>query len=319
VRLLHFTRNVVLLYRWLRRCRPDILHINNGGYPGGESCRAAAVAAGLAGVPMVSMFVHNLAKPRQWPAVMDAGLDRVIGRRLDTMVAASRASATTLIRRRGFLPELLTPIPYGIDMPALTPRPAPSSRSRLGLPTGGVLVGSVARLEPRKGQNYLLEALALLRQRTDDVSVAIVGEGPSEAEYRSLATELGIFDRVVFTGQRADVADLMRAFDVFVMPSIDFESLPYALLEAMSFGKPIVATRVAGIPEAIEDGRSGLLIEPRDVEGLAAALLRLLGDPAERQRLGEAARARAETEYSLERMMSRTLDHYDRLLKCLPG
>lgn len=317
VRLAQFGLNVALLRRWLMEQRPDILHINNGGYPAAESCRAAAVAGRLAGVPVVGMAVHSMAEPRRWPHAQEAGLDRLVSRSLDTLITASMASADTLIRRRGFPRRQIIRIPYGIDVPPL--RSNQAARRLLGLPEESLLVGMVGRLVPGKGHEYLLEAAALALGELQGVRLVVVGTGPAEAEYRALAQRLGIGNHTIFTGRIDDVYEAMAAFDVCAMPSVGYESLPYTLLEAMGVGLPIVATRVAGIPEAIEDGRTGVLVAPRDAEGLASSLLWLLRNPEERQRLGLAARARARSEYSLSRMVERTRDHYTGLLGIASG
>ncbi len=319
VGLTHLGPNVAVIRRWLKQYQPDIFHINNGGYPGGESCRAAAVAGWLAGVPVVSMFVHSQAGPRRWPILEEAAVDCLISRSLDTIVVASQAVGDTLIRKRGFPRCQVTCIPNGIVLPPLRPALTPSERGRLGLPMEGLVVGVVGRLDQNKGQGYLLEAVALLSHDVGKLSVVVVGSGSSEGGYRALAQRLGIGESTVFLGQRDDVLDLMRGFDVFVMPTAEYEGLGYALLEAMSVGLPVVVTRVGGMPEAIDEGRAGLLVEPRDVQGLATALLQLLRDPAERRRLGQAARTRAVAEYSIDRMVELTLAHYLSLLQASPA
>lgn len=318
VSLAHMGPNVAVIRQWLKQHQPDIFHINNGGYPGGESCRAAAVAGRLACVPVVSMFVHSQAGPRRWPTLEEAAIDGLISRGLDTVVVASDAVGETLIRRRGFPRCQITRIPNGISLPPLRPALTAAERGQRGLPTDGLVIGVVGRLDTNKGQGYVLEAAALLSRDISNLSVVVVGSGSSKDEYRALAERLGIGSRTVFTGQRDDVLELMRGFDVFVMPTVEYEGLGYALLEAMSVGLPAVVTRVGGMPEAVDGGRAGLLVEPRDVPGLATALLPLLRNPEERQRLGQAARARAMAEYSVERMVERTLSHYRGLLRTPP-
>ncbi len=314
VRLAHLGPDAVVIRRWLKQHQPDVFHINNGGYPGGESCRAAGVAGRLAHVPLVSMAIHGIAGPRRWPPLEDGGMDRLTSRCLDTVIAVSQASAETLVYRRGFPRSQITCIPNGIAIPPPSTCPMVKTRCGLGLPPQGLLIGVVGRLDPNKGQNYLLEAVAVLRRVMQDVHVVIVGSGPSEDAYRGLAERLDIADCVTFTGQRHDVMDIMRVLDVFVLTSVEYESLPYVVLEAMSVGAPIVATHVGGVGEAIQDGQTGLLVAPRDVQALAASLCRLLRDPAERQRLGRAARARAEERFTIEQMVDRTCEHYERLL-----
>jgi glycosyltransferase involved in cell wall biosynthesis len=158
------------------------------------------------------------------------------------------------------------------------------------------VVGSVGNFTAKKDQATLLRAVAEVPAADlgggGDAVLVLVGLGPLEGELRALARDLGIAERVVFAGSRDDVFALLPALDVFALSS-RFEGLPIALLEAMASGVAPVATRVGGIPEVINDGRDGVLVDPGDPTGLAAALTRVLGDDDERARIGACARARA--------------------------
>ncbi len=314
VRVAHRGPNIAILRRWLLQHRPDILHINAPAYPGLESCRAAVIAAALTQTPVVGMFVHTQATARRWPAIEEAAFDQLIGKYLDTVLVASSASADALVYRRGFPRRQITCIPNGVVVPSLSHACSAMERRALGLPEEGMLIGVVGRLDTNKGQGYLLEAAAIVRRQIEDVHVVVVGEGPCESQYREQATRLGLADGAIFTGYRRDVLELMRAFDILVMPTVDYEALGYVLLEAMSVGVPVIGTRVGGIPEIVHHGLTGLLVPPHDVPELAGALLRLLSDPVERRRLGQAARTRIEADFSMDTMVARTLKHYIQLL-----
>lgn len=186
-----------------------------------------------------------------------------------------------------------------------------SVRRDLGI-AGDTFVGAiVARLSGMKGHGTLLQSLATLRDNAVSVLVLIVGDGAERNELERQAHALSLDDRYVrFLGARSDVDRLLHAADFFVLPS-DTEGLPLSVLEAMAHGLPIVASNVGGIPELIDHDKEGLLIPPADPTALAAAIQRLAGDPALRQRLGEAARARAGGEFSL----STTVRNYDRLYR----
>jgi glycosyltransferase involved in cell wall biosynthesis len=155
----------------------------------------------------------------------------------------------------------------------------------------------------------LIDALARLRERSG-WRLAIAGRGEEEPRLRAQAATLGIGDRVHLLGFRDDVADILAAGDVFTMPSLS-EGLPLALVEGMSFGLPVVVTRVGGVPEVVTDGVEGLIVPPSDAGALAAALEALLQDPARRQQMGAAARTRAIRDYALSTMA----DRYERLYR----
>jgi glycosyltransferase involved in cell wall biosynthesis len=166
-------------------------------------------------------------------------------------------------------------------------------RLALGIPHTAPVVGCVAHLSEKKGQGFLLRAVALLHAARPDLHCLLVGEGDMGAELRQLATELGIADRVHLLGFRSDAVNVMNAMDVVVLPSIAKEGLGLVLVEAALLEKPTVASNAPGIDEALEDGVSGFLVPPGEPQSLAAALERLLGDAGLRRRMGTAGRKRA--------------------------
>ena len=171
------------------------------------------------------------------------------------------------------------------------------------------LVGAVGRLDPVKGYDDLIGAVRVLKDRGTAVRCVIAGVGPDETRLRRLINELALQDDVRLLGLRDDVASLLRAFDVAVMPSHS-EGSPLAIIEYMAAGLPIVATRAGGISELISDGEHGLLVDARDPAALADALERLLSDPALGARLGASAQARQLAEYDLQRTIGRLEDLY---------
>ena len=165
---------------------------------------------------------------------------------------------------------------------------------------------SVGRLVAVKGQALVIEAVSTLSSRGLDARATIVGAGPTRDRLEALAAELGVGDRVAFTGAVGQdrIRELYAAADVFCLPSFA-EGVPVVLMEAMAMELPVVTSRIMGIPELVEDGVSGLLIAPGDVAGLDAALERLARDPAERRRLGEAGRSKIVAEYALDTSVER--------------
>ncbi|MBV9358101.1 MAG: glycosyltransferase [Chloroflexi bacterium] len=185
-------------------------------------------------------------------------------------------------------------------------------RSELGLSPEAFLVGNVGRLAPQKGQRHLVGAMPMLLERVPEAHLAIVGGGDLEPYLRELAREVGVSDHVHVLGPRRDVPAFMHAIDAFAMPSI-WEGFGIVLLEAMAAGRPIVASRVATIPEVVEDGETGLLVPAGDAVALADALAWLARAPAEARAMGEAGRQRLHTRFSLRKMVADTEGLYAEL------
>jgi glycosyltransferase involved in cell wall biosynthesis len=168
---------------------------------------------------------------------------------------------------------------------------------------------ALGRLHPQKGFDVLVEALG----RVPDAALVIAGEGDERAALEAQARRLGVEDRVVLAGYRDDVPDLLAAADAAVFSS-RFEGSPLSVIECMATGTAIVATRVGGVPELLEDGEQALLVPPEDARALAAALGRVIAEPELRERLGNAARARQRSEFAIDPMLDRVIDLYERLL-----
>jgi glycosyltransferase involved in cell wall biosynthesis len=186
-------------------------------------------------------------------------------------------------------------------------------RHELGIGPDAFLVGNVGRLALQKGQRHLIAAMPLLLERVPRARAIIAGGGDLEDYLRDLANEMGVGERVHVLGPRKDVPALMHAIDVFVMPSI-WEGFGLVLLEAMAAGRPIVASRVATIPEVVAEGETGLLVPAGDPLALATALAELADQPEVAARMGEAGRERLRRRFSLEKMVGDTELLYRELL-----
>ena len=219
----------------------------------------------------------------------------------------------------GYDPSKIVVIRNGVDTARFSHAPdGERIRQTLGLAPGTPTVTVVSRLARLKGLENFLEAAAMLRTDYPDVRMLIVGEtAPGQGAYltelTALADRLGVADRVIFTGLRSDVPELLGSAAVAVMPSLN-EALSNVLLESMAAGAPVVATRVGGTPEALIDGVNGLLVEPGDAKGLATAIGRLLGDPQLAAALGRAARECIADRFSVDRMVQSTEQLYTSLL-----
>jgi glycosyltransferase involved in cell wall biosynthesis len=260
------------------------------------------VAGRLVGARVLShMHIENTFRP---------GFGRALQVRLDNLtawlcfriVAVSDATRATLLAQ-GYPAQRVVTVHNGIDRgPAAPERPA-------GVPADVPLVGEVARLCEVKGQRELIRAVA----RLDGVWVVLAGDdieqgGAFRRGLEAEAARVGVADRIVFTGYRADVDELLAALDIFVLPS-SAEGLPMTILEAMAQGTPVVATSVGGTPELV-GADTGVLVPPGDVDALVEALRDLLADPARADRLAAAGRRRVETEFSAAAMAERVLELY---------
>jgi len=290
------------LARALARARPDLFHAHLSWPLAAKYPLAAAL---LARVPAAVATVQLFPEIRLGPS---SRLQlRALAARLSAYVAVSHALGARLTGELGWPPAKLEVIHNGVD-PARVRRPRdPALRRELG-GDGGFVVLAVARLHAQKGLGDLLRAAAEL----PEARFALAGEGPERARLEAEAGRLGVGDRVRFLGRRADVPELLAAADAFVLPSL-YEGSPLAVLEAMAAGLPLVATAVGGTGELVADGESGLLVPPRDPPALARALRRLLAEPETRERLGAAARRRAEA-FTAAATAGRVMALYERLL-----
>jgi glycosyltransferase involved in cell wall biosynthesis len=268
-----------------------------------------AVLARLARVPVVISHEHGSALEGK---IGRRIVDRLLVAPLSTrMLAVSEWDRRNIIELEGIAPERIEVLPNGIVAP---PDEGPDVRPSLGVPEGVPLVGAVGRLFPEKGYDDLMRAVAILRGRGRELRCVVVGDGREahEALLRALIEELGIEGHMSLAGRRSDIPDVIRSFDVAVLPS-KREGSPLAMLEYMAGGAPIVSTAVGGVPELIEDGESGLLVPPNDPAALADGIDRLLGDRELARRLGDAAKARQRAQYGLDVVVQRLERMYEEL------
>jgi len=283
----------------LRRERPHILHASSS-----KAGVLGRLAAWLAGVPIRIFTVHGWAFSASHGPV--SGLyrwaDRVV-KALTTVTICVAESELTSGLSAGTCDERTTVVIHnGVDPRAALPR----ERREDGPPR----IVSVGRLQGPKDPLTLIRALEALR---GPFTAVIVGDGPDRPAVKAELDRLGLGDAVELAGERHDVPELLAAADIFVLSSRS-EGLPLSILEAMSAGRPVVATRVGGVPELVVDGETGLLVPAGDPSSLAAAIERLLEDPALRERLGAAGRARIAERFDLDRCRREHLELYRREL-----
>jgi glycosyltransferase involved in cell wall biosynthesis len=240
----------------------------------------------------------------------DRALLRQLTPKMDHIIAVS-SSIVAKIEHEGRHGAPVSLIYNGVDLERYDHQvPCCTLREEYGLPESGPLVGVVARLEPEKGHPTLIEAWPAVLAAYPDASLLIVGEGTRREALGDLVASLGLERSVVFTGRRDDVPAVTKSLDVAVLPSYR-EAQGLTILEAMALSRPVVASNVGGIPEMIEDGKTGLLVEPHDADGLAQAIVRLLTDHPLADTLGRAGHDLVHDRFCVELMVRAVETIYD--------
>jgi glycosyltransferase involved in cell wall biosynthesis len=227
---------------------------------------------------------------------------------VDVFIAASELIRAVLIDD-GVAPDRIEVVHDGVNVAAIDKQPVVDAHATFWLPRGAALVGNVAALAAHKGQRHLVAAAARVVRDLPDTRFLVVGEGELREPLERQIRDLGLDRHVFLAGFRADALGLIKSFDVFVMSSVT-EGLGSAILEAMACSRPVVATRAGGIPEAVLDGRTGLVVAPHDEAALAEAIVRLLRDETLRDALGRAGRRRVVEAFSVDRLVEGTARVY---------
>jgi glycosyltransferase involved in cell wall biosynthesis len=285
------------LTAYLRRSEIDLVHAHM------FRAEVVGVRAGVAaGTPVIMATVHS----SRVRSPEDQALLARLTSHMDRLIVPSDAIEAK-VRGEGRGGARFAIIPNGVDLSRFAaPPPKCGLRFEYAIPHDAPLIGVIARLEPEKGHAYLLEAMPSVLRVAPDAWLAVVGEGSLADELRLRARGLPApaRDRVVFTGRREDVSAVTADLSVAVLPSLR-EAQGIAILEAMARRRPVVATRVGGIPEVISDGIDGLLVPPADSEALAAAIGSVLTDAALARRLGEAGYRTVADRFSIEAQVRR--------------
>lgn len=276
------------------------------------------LAARRLGVPAIATL-HTLDRPAPWSR--DAARYRlmawVLRRRSSGVVAVSASAAAHFRMRSGADSRLLSTIHNGIDLTPFHAAAAASDRDgvrrEFGIPLDASLITTVALLRPEKGIADMLTALPDVLAHHPAAHYLVVGDGEARSALGQATEALGVAARVRFAGHRRDVARLLAASDVFVLPS-HTEALPTVLIEAMASGVPIVATSVGGIPEMVDHGVSALLVPPAEPGRLADAVNRLLAAPLQAVAMAQAGRRAAGERFDLARQSARLVAEYRRLI-----
>ncbi len=311
-------RDVVAVFRLaqlIKRERPTILHTHTA--KAGAVGRMAALVAGDARPPIVVHTFHGHVLRGYFGPLRTLGfrlLERWLARGTTALVAVSPEVRDDLVRLGVAPREKFTVVRLGIELEQrLGGRNGRDETRRvLGIAPERFTVGWIGRMTGVKRTGDVLLAFKELRERGVDACLCMVGDGPERDQVEQRAHDLGIMRDTLFLGYQEDVAPFYAAFDAMILPSGN-EGTPVSAIESLAAGRPVVATRVGGVPDVVRDGEDGFLVELGDVGELAGALARLAEDPELRGRMGEAGRARVLPRYAVQRLV----DDVDRLYRSL--
>ncbi|RIK10924.1 MAG: hypothetical protein DCC49_01560 [Acidobacteria bacterium] len=298
------------------RVQPDIVHINNGGFPGAGSANAAALASHLAGVRSTVYVVNNIAyghaSPLRWAGFP---IDRLVARWTGRFVTGSGVAAERLCAVLRLKHSRVEVIPN-----AIAPREPDESkgetRRRLGIGAEETLIACVARLEKRKGHRVLVEAAAIARpvRGANPVTILVEGDGPERESIEAAIARFRGEVTVRMISPERNIWNLLQASDAIVLPSLDREDFPNVVLEAMSMSKAVIASRVGGVPEQVIDGTTGIIVPPGNVLALAKAIEKLTSEKALLRELGRNGRLHYERQFAPEAAIRRYMNLYRSLI-----
>jgi glycosyltransferase involved in cell wall biosynthesis len=277
--------------------REKIVLVHTHLYDGGKYGR---IAARMARVPGIVHTAHNIyVKRRTKYHLINWGLSLFT----DRIIAVSKAVKESLVRYDRINRKKIQVIYNGIDLSKFDgPSTKHEVRAELGIKPDEYVIGVIARLEEQKGHRYLLEALSIIPEHLASLKILIVGDGQLRSVLETETKRRALSSNVFFLGTRKPIAPILRALDLFLLPSL-WEGFSMALLEAMATGVPVIATRVGGAGEVITSGQDGLLIPPGDAQGLAEAIKDALRHRAKYLEMARIGRERVRQNFSQEKHM----------------
>jgi len=308
MRHLCYPSAILAFRRLIAHDRPAVLHVNSS-----RDSWIGALAARLVRARPKIVRTRHISTPLNRNATT-----RLLYRHLVDMVIVTGSELTrrALIERDGLDASRVAAFPIGLDLEQFRPEaPQRDLRQELGLPPGHRLVGMISYLRAYKGHEFFVEAAARVLPRVKDVTFLIVGEGPEEQTIRSQIAAHGLTRQVLMLGFREDLLEVFRSLDLFVIPSVEGDTIPQVLVQALAVGLPVVSTTVGSIPDVVKDGETGFVVPPRDSNALARRIELLLEDERLRRTLGLNGRQLVEESYSLDAMLSKLEAVYQDVIK----
>jgi len=306
-----FQSSSLVMLLW--RIKPDILHINGGGYPAALSTRAAVVAGRICRIKNILYFSNNIAVPyNSLQRYFEFPIDLIVRHSVDLFVTGSLCARSALIRVLRMDESKFKTINNGVE-PNWSILES-SNQTQSNPDNSKVVVGIIAILEPRKGHIDLLESVRLLKIEkkitSENFSLLVAGEGWFRTLIQEEIKKNEISELVTLVGEVEDVYSFITKLDLLVLPSTHQEDLPHVILEAMAFSKPIIGTSVGGIPEQVVNGLTGFIVPPNKPIELAKCLSDLIQDPAMRLQMGKNGQKRFLDHFTAQLAIERYLFEY---------
>jgi len=302
--------NYLVLKNFFKNKKIDILHINNGGYPGAYSCLSAVFAARSAGIKKIVFVVNNIAINSN--SKFDWIVKSYIKKYTSKFITGSKYAGNALIKELKLPSEKYLTIHNGINLRLLTESRFDTIK-RLNLDGFDFIVGIVAILEERKGHIYLIKAIEKIVLSNDKIVLAVEGNGPLESELKTYVKNNNLEKNIKFIGNEKNVFDFINAADMIALPSIGFEDFPNVILESMALGKVVIASNIAGVPEQIENMESGIIVEAKNIEDLYRNILAVMNDKDLKRTISENAKKRFFEMFT----DNKSVDNYIKLYKNL--
>jgi len=303
---LKYLRGISQLIKFLKQEKIDIVHTHL--YKANTPGRIAAI---LARVPIIIANEHSV---DFWKTGGQRAIDKFLSKFTDKIIVVSEAVKEFCTQEVGLPKDKVTVLYNGVDLQKFLPEvDINKKKEELNLPSDSKVVGIIGRLQQIKGHQFFLKAAKIVSGEFPSACFLVIGEGSLRDELEEMADKLNLGDKVIFTGQRDDVPQILPLLDVSVLSSLR-EGFSITILESMASGIPVVATDVGGNRELVEEGKTGHLVPARDTESLAGAMIRILKDESLAKRMVERARERVKL-FSINRMAKETESIYDELIR----
>jgi len=305
---------VIKLYLLMKKYKPHIVHTHTS-----KAGTLGRISAWLAGVPVIIFTLHGSYFQGYFSRVKTNVLihiERILAMITDRIIAVSQQERSDILQNKIGNESKVINIPLGLELDDLLTceRFRGTLRNELGIDSNKKLIGIIARLVPIKGHRFFLESAKLVLQSHSNVLFLVIGDGELQKELKEYAESLGISDKVMFLGFRKDLPVIYADLDIVALSSLS-EGLPVTIIEGMASAKPIVAARVGGVPELLDEGNAGIIVPAANPQELARGIIKILDNPDIAKKMGEYGRQTAMSRYRVDTLVENIAKLYEQLLE----